>query len=86
MVYRGGVITDRLSAESDVYLFLKKALLLVPADEPFRGPREFSEGNWTYSNTPQGTVARFDGVEQILFAGQSVYRLHYSGGLIVGQD
>ncbi|MGE5508439.1 MAG: DUF5680 domain-containing protein [Chitinophagales bacterium] len=86
MVYSGGVTADHLSPEAEVYAFLKKALARVPPDEPFRGPRHFSEGDWVYENAPSGTSDRFAGREEIRYGGESVYRLHYAGGLIVGRD
>lgn len=86
LVYSGGVAADRLSPEGEVYPFLKKALCSVTVGEPFRGPRLFAEDRWSYRNEPHGTLEQFTGVEEILFEGRTVYRLHYSGGSIVGQD
>ncbi len=86
MVYSGGVISDRLSAEAEVFVFLKEALRQVTVEEPFRGPRRYARGPSTYSNTSTGTVERFHGVEEILLGDECIYRLHYEGGLISGED
>lgn len=84
MSYAGGLapgITDRAAVVA-VYAFLRKALLRIEADIPFRGPVLFKEGEFRYVNTPQGDVTEFSGVEQVLRSGAKLYALRYSGGII----
>jgi Domain of unknown function (DUF5680) len=84
MSYAGGLapgITDR-SEVIAVYAFLRKALLDIRADRPFRGPLLFEAGDLRYVNVPEGEIAAFHGEEQITCAGTRVYNLRYSGGII----
>jgi len=80
MNYHGGV-TDDAILPADVYLFLRSALRNVEAARPFRGgPREFSDGLYTYRDQNTGDLDRFSGREAISFQGREVYSLHYHGG------
>ena len=84
MSYAGGVspgVTDR-EAILATYAFLRKALLAVPGDRPFRGPPKFDDGDFRYLNTSQGELAEFHGEEEITHAGMKVYGLRYQGGLV----
>ena len=83
MTYYGAVI-DTNASPSEVYRFLKSALIRVKEDRPFRGPESFSEGEWSYTNTSTGTWERFNGEETIFSSGRRVYSLHYSGGIMHG--
>ncbi len=65
-----------------VYGFLKKALLMVDEDLPFRGPQEFVEGDWRYINQVKGDLRFFNGVEEILHNGKRVYVCNYHGGFL----
>jgi len=80
MVYYGwveeGVETD------PVYNILRNALKQMPADYPFRGPKEYKEGELTYINTWEGEVDRFSGEEKIVQEGKLVYKANYLGGLV----
>jgi hypothetical protein len=84
MSYAGGVVAgisdrDQLLA---IYAFLRKALLAIPEQQPFRGPAQFEDGALCYANVAQGELDDFHGEERITRAGQNVYRLRYNGGLI----
>jgi hypothetical protein len=84
MSYAGGVLSD-ITGRGEVlavYAFLRKALLGIGADRPFRGPLLFEEGDFRYLNASQGDVSEFHGEEQIFRAGAGVYRLRYGGGFI----
>src|SRR5664279_5516028 len=79
MSYAGGVspgITERDEVHA-IYAFLRKSLLGVPADMPFRGPRLFEEGGYRYVNASEGDLSEFHGGEQIYQSGKRVYRLRY---------
>ena len=65
-----------------MYAFLRRALLLVPAGRPYRGPAAFEEGDFAYGNQWEGEPERFRGVERIALAGRPVYELVYAGGLL----
>jgi len=80
MVYYGwvadGVATD------PVYAILRGALKQLPEDAPFRGPKEYKEGDLSYTNTWQGDVERYSGEEQITQNGKVIYKANYRGGLV----
>ena len=84
MSYAGGVspgITDRGELLA-IYAFLRKGLLGIQADRPFRGPLSFEDSHFQYVNAPEGDISEFRGEEQILRAGKRIYGLRYSGGII----
>jgi hypothetical protein len=84
MSYAGGVspdITDR-DKFLGVYGFLRKALLRVGEDRPFRGPLHFEQGGYRYVNTSEGGLTEFHGTERIYLDAMPVYGLRYSGGII----
>lgn len=80
MVYYGwveeGIQTD------PVYGILRGALKQMPEDYPFRGSREFKDGEYTYSNSWEGEVDRFEGEEQIMQGEKLIYKANYMGGLV----
>lgn len=80
MVYYGwvaeGVTTD------PVYAILRGALKQMPEDAPFRGPKEFIDGEFTYLNNWTGDVERYSGEEQITQRGKLIYKANYIGGLV----
>ena len=84
MSYAGGLTPDILEREEaiGIYGFLRKALLGIRADAPFRGPLLFEEGDLRYVNSPSGNISEFYGEEQICRSGRIIYRLRYSGGAI----
>ena len=84
MSYAGGAssgVTDREEFLA-IYAFLRKALLAVRDDSPFRGPSQFDDGDFRYLNTSQGEVTEFHGEEQVSRAGMKVYGLRYQGGIV----
>jgi hypothetical protein len=84
MSYAGGTQPE-ITARDEVlttYGFLRKALLRVSGDRPFRGPAQFDEGIFRYVNTSDGAFSAFRGSEEILREGKRVYALHYSGGML----
>ena len=81
MNYYGGIVSEKVSA-NEMIVFLKKAMSLVKADRPFRGPSNFNEGDWKYTDESQGTIENFKGKEKIYYQEELVYELTYHGGLI----
>ncbi len=81
MVYSGGIVNDETDT-GGLYSFLKKCLLLVDEEAPFRGPESYSEGDYTYYNDFDGDFSHFIGYEKIEIMDETSYELHYSGGYI----
>ncbi|MBU1104306.1 DUF5680 domain-containing protein [Candidatus Parcubacteria bacterium] len=80
MVYYGWV---KESIETTpIYKILRNALKQMPKDYPFRGPKEFKDGEYAYSNSWEGKINRFSGEEQITQGERLVYRANYIGGLV----
>lgn len=86
MQYRGGVPEDAAVSHDEVFLFLKNALAQCSADEPLRGPAEFAEGDWRYTNTWSHNLAEFTGHEEITYKEGVVHITDYFGGLVDGAD
>ena len=85
MSYSGGVISDLADRDTflEIYKFLRQALLAIPLEKPFRGPRLFEQADMIYRNEDQGALDRFHGVETIAqHDGTPLYELRYSGGLL----
>jgi len=81
MNYYGKVIAEPVSAK-EIYLFLREALKKVSEDKPFRGPDNFNNGDFKYTNNVEGKVDKFTGEEEIFYKKELVYILNYHGGLI----
>ena len=81
MVYFGGTQDNSIN-ENKVYGFLKSCLMNLPQEFPIRGPKEFSKGEFKYTNTWEGDLDNFKGEEKIYITGKLVYTLNYSGGNI----
>ncbi len=84
MNYYGKIVGQNNINPKKVYKFLKEALREVTSDLPFRGPKKFRNGDFTYENKVKGNVKEFKGEERIFYKGKKVYQLYYHGGLING--
>ena len=62
--------------------FLKEALLNVPLDKPFRGPKNYSNGEYTYKCEVKGSFEWFQGYEIISFKGNIIYDCYFHGSTI----
>jgi len=80
MVYYGWVAEG--VENGPVYEILRKALAKMPEDHPYRGPKEFKDGEYIYSNSWEGEIDRFEGEETILKGQELVYKANYIGGLV----
>jgi len=80
MVYYGWV--EPTINPKEVYPFLREALLQMPQDAPFRGPKKFVSHPYHYLNSWSGDVSRFFGQEKIIGPLQAVYQASYLGGLV----
>ena len=80
IVYYGWVAE---TVESNpVYRVLRNALMQMPKDYPYRGPKEYKDRGYTYTNSWKGEVDRFVGEEKIQQGGKLIYRANYMGGLV----
>ena len=77
MNYAGRVTGENFSGD-----FLKEALLRVPEAEPYRGPREYTEGGYAYRCEITGDFSWFQGRETIDYCGKQIYECFFHGGLI----
>ena len=77
MNYVGRVTGDNFSGD-----FLKEALLRVPEDKPFRGPEEYTNGDYTFKCSVEGDFEWFQGKETITYKGELIYECFYHGSII----
>ena len=77
MNYAGRVTGGHFSGD-----FLKEALLRVPEEEPYRGPREYADGEYLYRCETEGSFDWFRGMESIDYQGKQIYECCFHGGLI----
>ena len=54
----------------------------MPDDAPFRGPKEYQEKDFSYTNVWQGNILQYFGEEQISYGDKPVYKANYIGGLV----
>lgn len=80
MVYYGWVAEGM--DNNLVYGVLRNALKQMPEDAPFRGPNEYKQEDFTYSNSWTGDIERYSGQEQIRQGDKLIYQANYMGGLV----
>lgn len=80
MVYYGRVVEG--VAPDPVYELLRNALMQMPQDHPFRGPKEYREGEYVYTNLWDGELDRFSGEEKIIQGEKLIYKANYLGGFV----
>ena len=78
MNYSGRVLDGRFNGD-----FLKHALLLVPAERPYRGPEAYQEGNLSYACHVTGSPDWYQGYEEIRFEDALVYECFFHGGSVL---
>ena len=86
LAYSGGMMKEYhgdVGFAKEVFGFLKRMLGKVTEDIPYRGPREFEEGDWKYINSIEGNLERFLGHEKIFYKGNEVFSQDYIGGIIL---
>ena len=81
MTYYGRV-SESIANPEQVYGILQKALSQIPEDRPFRGPKQLTEGSFSYRNSFSGEVDNFSGEVVITRDGQVIYTAKYAGGLL----
>ncbi|MFT8890102.1 MAG: DUF5680 domain-containing protein [Ethanoligenens sp.] len=77
MNYSGRILNDTFNGD-----FLKAALLLVPEEKPFRGPKVFQERDYFYQCCTNGTLNWFQGYEEIYYRQNKVYECYSHGGAV----
>ncbi len=80
MVYYGWV--EKGVETNQVYQILRNALIRMPEDYPFRGPKKYQEGELVYTNSWGGEIEQFSGEEKITHGEKLIYKANYVGGLI----
>jgi hypothetical protein len=80
MVYYGWVVEGEDTNE--VYAILRKALMQMPDNYPYRGPEKLVEGEFVYQNSWSGELDKYTGEEFIAKNGKEIYRATYMGGLV----
>lgn len=86
MAYSGGMRKEFRGDESlakKTFGFLKECLSRVEEKEPFRGPRGYSEGDFSYQMKIEGDINDFSGEEKIYHQGKEVFHQHFTGGAII---
>ena len=77
MNYIGRVTGDGFNGD-----FLKEALLHVPEELPFRGPKEYVSGECRYQCMVSGEFDWFQGKEVIFLHDKEIYECYFHGGLV----
>lgn len=80
MVYYGWIV-EKVETNL-VYEILRKALIQMPKDYPFRGPKEYRKSKYVYTNSWEGEIERFSGEEKITLEEQLIYKANYIGGIV----
>ncbi len=80
MNYYGTMLID--SIPEGFSSFLKKSLLIIPNEAPYRGPREFHENEYSYFCEWEGPIETFKGYEYILLNNSKIYELNFHGGIV----
>jgi hypothetical protein len=82
MNYYGRIIEPEKISAAEAGQIIKESLSLMYQEGRFLGGFEHAAGNGTYTDTSQGKLESFTGVEWITRENVRVYELLYHGGLI----
>lgn len=75
MNYSGRVTGEGFSGD-----FLKKALLKVTEEMPYRGPCIYTDGEYCYTCRAEGQFSWFQGYEEIFYGNCRIYECFFHGG------
>ena len=62
--------------------FLKKAMMTITKENPYRGQPIFKDGDYTYVCEVNGDFECFHGAEKIYFENKMVFECSFNGGII----
>ena len=62
--------------------FLFECLKQVTTKNPFRGPSMYTNGEYTYLSSWEGSISQFNGHEVIRHQDKEIYELYFHGGII----
>ncbi|MFA6073749.1 MAG: DUF5680 domain-containing protein [Candidatus Woesearchaeota archaeon] len=83
MAYQGQTINNLSEAFVEkTFDFLKKALRNIDATMPFRGPSQFTDGDFEYIFVLKGDYVYFRGREAVNYKGKEVFFQDVIGSLI----
>lgn len=77
MNYMGRITGEYFNSD-----FLKEALLNVPSESPYRGPKIFVKGDYHYHCKTEGAFVWFQGYEEIFYLNEKIYECYFHGGMI----
>jgi len=89
MAYAGGMkfkFHGQRDITKETIIFLKKALMAMDPQKPFRGPAEFIDGEWRYLSILSGDIKDFFGNEKIYKGDKLMFEQNFIGGLVVGKE
>lgn len=89
MQYGGtGMIPGRYDETKPAFNFLKKALMQITPDLPYRGPAFFEEGEWKYKFRlmTENNLTDFSWTEEISAGGVLIFTQMGMGGIIIHKD
>ncbi len=82
---RTGMMEDKYDITKATFDFLKKALMLVTTEMPYRGlPLE--EGNRRYEIQANGNLEDFDGQEKTFEDNELTFTQYFFGGIVIDKD
>ena len=79
--YIAEVLSDIRPLE-EIYAFQREVLGQPDPEHLMRGPASYVSGPYSYANTVEGDLARFQGEETIAWQDTPVYRMIFHGSLI----
>jgi len=88
MAYGGtGQLEGHEGIVKPTFTFLKKALMQVSTQMPFRGPQEYNEDGWRYAfRLLRGDITDFLGEENIHKGDDRVFTQTVIGGIVIQKD
>lgn len=82
MNYYGKILEPEKISAAEAGQIIKKSLSSMDQEGRFLGGFEYQTGNGTYTDTSQGDLESFTGMEWITRGDHRVYELRYHGGWI----
>ena len=87
MAYGGsGMEDDKYEIAGQTFDFLKEVLMKVTPQLPYRGPKNFKDGEYQYKLKVKGDLADFDGKETITKGKELVFSQLFFGGVVINKD